>query len=267
MSSSVLGRVEGEMTNALAFEDVTKEYDGRRANDGLSFWVKPGEIFGLLGPNGSGKSTAVGLITGLIAPNGGKVRVLGNDPIADFKQVRRSIGLVSQETVLYEDLTGRQNLEFAAALFLPNIRHSRTRIDEILEFVELKNRQHDRVKTYSGGMKRRLAIGRALLHDPEFIILDEPTLGVDVQGTHRIWDYVKDVASRGKSVLVTTNVMNEADYLCDRLLIIDEGKEIAIGSPAELKATLGTEEILIRKQPSLDDVFLNLTGRGLRDAS
>ena len=127
------------------------------------------------------------------------------------------------------------------------------------------DRAKDKISTYSGGMKRRLSIGRVLLHNPEIIMLDEPTLGVDVQGSHRIWDYIKNFAKEGKTVLVTTNVMSEADYLCSRLLIIDYGKNIAQGTPIELKESLGQKEIIIKKKPSLDDVFLHYTGRQIRD--
>jgi len=251
--------------DGIRFQACTKIYNGRKANDDLSFQVAAGEIFGLLGPNGSGKTTAVSIICGLIAPDSGFVSVGGFDPVTQFREARRLLGVVSQETVLYEDLNAFRNLEFAASLFLPRLRDRKIRIEEILELIELSGRAREPVKRFSGGMKRRLAIGMALLHDPRIILLDEPTLGVDVQGAHRIWEYIKRFASSGKTVLVTTNVMSEADFLCDRLLILDHGKQMALGTPDELKAGLDAGEILVRKKPSLDDVFLHLTGRGLRD--
>lgn len=249
----------------ILFDNVVKSYNSQRANDHLSFSINQGEIFGLLGPNGSGKTTALKLLTGLLFPDSGKINILGKEPVKEWKTLRYSFGLVPQETSLYPDLNAVQNLEFAAALYMKDSKKIKKTINYILELVELKNRAKDKVAAYSGGMKRRLSIGRALLHDPEIILLDEPTLGVDVQGSHRIWDYIKNMAAIGKTVLVTTNVMSEADYLCNKIAIIDHGKNIALGTPAELKTSLGVKEIVVKKKPSLDDVFLHYTGRSLRD--
>lgn len=165
--------------------------------------------------------------------------------------MRRLVGLVPQETALYPELSARMNLEFQAALYLDAMKGVDKRIQEMLELVDLSARADEPVKRYSGGMKRRLAVGRALLHDPEVLVLDEPTLGVDVQGTHKIWDYIKGLADTGKTILLATNDMSEADQLCDRVLIIDYGKPIALGSPEELKRTLGQREIVIslEKEP------------------
>ncbi|NOY10427.1 MAG: ABC transporter ATP-binding protein [Spirochaetes bacterium] len=257
----------------IDFNGITKQYfvKGKHSNgkitavDNLSFSIEKGEIFGLLGPNGSGKTTVVNLLTGLLVPDKGKIRVLGLDPLRDWKRLRYSFGLVPQESPLYPELNAYQNLEFQGALYLKSLKEIKDRVEHILELVELKNRASEKIKNYSGGMKRRLAIGKALLHEPEIIFLDEPTLGVDVQGSHRIWDYIKMLARQGKTVLVTTNVMSEAEYLCGRLLIIDSGNKIAEGTVDQLKSSLGKEEIIIRKKPSLDDVFLHYTGRTLRD--
>jgi len=234
----------------------SSEQQGHYALHNVSFHIQQGEIFGLLGPNGAGKTTTINIITGLLAKDSGTVRVQGHDPVSDWKTVRRVVGVVSQETAVYPELSAVQNLEFHAALYVKSMRNIRARIDKILELVELTSRCHDAVGTYSGGMKRRLAIGRALLHDPQILLLDEPTLGVDVQGTHRIWEYIKHLASSGKTILVTTNVMAEADFLCDRILILDHGKSIASDSPAALKKSLGNSQIVITTPEPLSQATL-----------
>lgn len=249
----------------ILFNNVTKKYNSIIANNKLSFSVDKGEIFGLLGPNGSGKTTAINLLTGLLYPDSGEIKILGKDPSKHWKSLRYSFGLVPQETPLYPELNAIQYLQFTASLYMKDLKKIKESINHILDLVELKKRAKDKIATYSGGMKRRLSIGRVLLHNPEIILLDEPTLGVDVQGSHRIWDYIKNFAKEGKTVFVTTNVMSEADYLCSKLLIIDHGKNIAQGTPIELKESLGQKEIIIKKKPSLDDVFLHYTGRSLRD--
>ena len=249
----------------ILFKDVIKKYNSIIANNNLTFSIDKGEIFGLLGPNGSGKTTAIKLLTGLLYPDSGEIKILGKDPSKHWKSLRYSFGLVPQETPLYPELNAIQYLQFTASLYMSNLKKINENIDYILDLVELKNRAKDKIQTYSGGMKRRLSIGRALLHNPKIMLLDEPTLGVDVQGSHRIWDYIKNFAKSGKTVFITTNVMSEADYLCDKLLIIDHGKNIALGTPDQLKESLGQKEIIIKKKPSLDDVFLHYTGRSLRD--
>ena len=251
--------------SSIIFDNVTKSYSENTAVDQLSFSVEKGKIFGLLGPNGSGKTTTVNLVTALLIPDKGRISVLDKDPRIHWKEIRQGIGLVPQETTLYPDLNAVQNLKFFAALYMEKIKNVKNRIDEILELVELKPRSRDKIKTYSGGMKRRLAIGRALLHNPDILLMDEPTLGVDVQGSHRIWDYIRKLSKSGKTILVTTNVMSEADYLCDSLLIIDHGKKIAAGTVNELKATVKVEKKPVVHQATLDDVFLHYTGRSLRD--
>lgn len=236
---------------AIKISQVSKTLGRTKRIDDLSFEIEAGEIFALLGPNGAGKTTAIKLLTGMLKPDDGKVDFMGLDPIKDKKEVRRKIGLVPQETSLYPELSAVDNLSFHAALYMPEIKNAKKRISEILELVELKERSKEPVKTYSGGMKRRLAIGRALLSNPEVLILDEPTLGVDVQGTHRIWDYIKQFSKQGKTVLVTTNVMQEADYLSDRILIIDHGKKIVSGSSPQLKSQLGEDQIVITPKPGV----------------
>jgi ABC-2 type transport system ATP-binding protein len=239
--------------DCIHFTNVTKRFGDTVATDNLSFSVRTGEIYGILGPNGAGKTTVIRQIMGLTAPDAGSIDVLGLEPQKQWKQMRSLVGLVPQETGVYPELSARVNLQFHASLYLPSMRNVRRRIDEVLELVDLAGRANEPVRTYSGGMKRRLAIGRSLLHEPQILILDEPTLGVDVQGTHTIWDYIRDLARAGTTILLTTNVMSEADYLCDRLLIIDLGRRVVAGTPDELKTALGEREIVIELEEMLKD--------------
>lgn len=231
--------------DTIVLNKVTKTLGKTKRIDDFSFSVKSGEIFALLGPNGAGKTTVIKLITGMLKADVGEVKVMGLDPIKDKKIVRTKIGLVPQETALYPELSAYNNLEFHAALYLPKLKKVKERIHEILELVELNERYKEPVGTFSGGMKRRLAIGRALLTDPEILLLDEPTLGVDVQGTHKIWEYIKQFSALGKTVLVTTNIMQEADFYSDQISIMDHGKKIIQGSSLELKNQLGEDKIVI----------------------
>lgn len=306
--------------SVIVLDSVTKVLGKKPRIDGLSFDCEPGRVYGLLGPNGAGKTTLMNLITGLYRPTSGTVRVLGLDPVRDARKVRREIGLVPQETSLYPELSALENLRFHAALYLDDQRMAERRIDEVLELVDLADRAKDAVGSYSGGMKRRLALGRAMLADPRILLLDEPTLGVDVQGTHRIWDYVRRFKGEGRTVLVSTNVMAEADALADEILLLDHGRKVRFGTPDALKAEAGStvvritsvsgsrvDEAALRRRlgafsfdgeaivvdapggeadlarilglvegaveiagvelhrPTLDDAFLALTGRSLRD--
>ncbi|MBU0494669.1 MAG: ABC transporter ATP-binding protein [Chloroflexi bacterium] len=308
--------------SAISIANLSRRYKQITAVDDLSFTVEPGEVLGLLGPNGSGKTTVVNLINGLLRRDAGTVDVLGHDPQTDARAVRALLGVVPQETNLYEDLSARDNMIHHAALYCRDLRAAKQRIDELLELMALRERAGDPVRTYSGGMKRRLALARALLHDPPVVLFDEPTLGVDVQGTHVLWDHIRSLRDDGKAILVTTNVMHEADVLCDRVLILDRGRCVALDTPDALKAQiegdtvilqlagpladpaglfgpLGVDEVeqepdhvvrlrvrdagrvlgdLVRaassqaevvsvrmQRPTLDDVFLRLTGRALRE--
>ncbi|MFZ0216112.1 MAG: ATP-binding cassette domain-containing protein, partial [Candidatus Dormiibacterota bacterium] len=214
---------------------------GRQAAvDNLSFTVHPGEVFGLLGPNGSGKTTTINLISGLAAATGGRVTVFGRDPRRQAGEVRRRLGVVPQETALYEELTAERNLVFHAELYGIPRRERRQRVTAMLELAQLSDRARTRVDTFSGGMKRRLAIVRALLHDPELVYLDEPTLGVDVQARHVIWDHIRDMQAAGRTVLLSTNYLEESDQLCDRIAVIDHGRLVALDTPARLKSRFGS---------------------------
>src|SRR5437870_6053558 len=206
---------------AIAMIDLCKDFGSFRAVDHLSLTVRRGEIFGLLGPNGSGKTTTINMISGLSVPTSGEVHVIGYDVRRQSRQVRQILGSVPQETALYEELTAWTNMDFHADLFGIPRKEKKVRITKMLELIQLLDRKDSRVSTFSGGMKRRLALARALLHDPQLIYLDEPTLGVDVQARRVIWDYILALRDEGKTVLITTNYLEEAQVLCERVAIID----------------------------------------------
>jgi ABC-2 type transport system ATP-binding protein len=306
---------------AIEISNLTKRYGTFTAVDRLSLSVERCEIFGLLGPNGSGKTTTINMVSGLTAPTSGEVRVMGYDLRTHTRQVRRLLGAVPQETALYEELTAWANMDFHADLFGIPRHEKKARITKMLELVQLLDRKDSRVGTFSGGMKRRLALARALLHAPQLIYLDEPTLGVDVQSRRAIWDYILALRDECETVLITTNYLEEAQALCDRIAIIDHGTLLAIGTPAELKQTYGghvvelelehpsqslaalralpgIKEVIAEdarlkittqagdnvvpqiinlvtqdgqlkgitvREPNLDEVFLHLTGKALRD--
>jgi ABC-2 type transport system ATP-binding protein len=224
---------------AIEMIDLCKSFGTFQAIDHLSLTVQRGEIFGLLGPNGSGKTTTINMISGLSVPTSGEVRVFGHDVRHNVRQIHQMLGAVPQETALYEELSAWANMDFHADLFGIPRKEKKERITRMLKLVQLEDRKDSRVGTFSGGMKRRLALGRALLHDPQLIYLDEPTLGVDVQARRAIWDYILLQREQGKTVLITTNYLEEAQILCDRLAIIDHGKLIAVDTPEHLKQTYG----------------------------
>lgn len=229
----------GANVPAIEMTNLSKVFGSFKAVDNLSLSVKQGEIFGLLGPNGSGKTTTINMISGLSIPTSGVVKVMGYDVRHDARKVRQILGSVPQETALYEELTAWDNLDFHADLFGIPRKEKKVRITAILELVQLLDRKNSRVGTFSGGMKRRLALGRALLHEPQLIYLDEPTLGVDIQARRVIWDYILSLREQGRTVLITTNYLEEAQELCDRLAIIDHGKLIAVDTPQQLKQIYG----------------------------
>jgi ABC-type multidrug transport system ATPase subunit len=252
---------------AISVLEATRRFGELVAVDGLSFDVGQGEIFGLLGPNGAGKTTAINLITGLLKRDEGQVTVLGFDPQTEAQEVRRRIGLVSQQTNLYGELSALDNLWHHAALYCPDLEVVEGRIQALLQLLELWDRRRDRVGTFSGGMRRRLALTRALLHDPEVILFDEPTLGVDVQGRHVLWDHIRGQQARGKTFIVSTNDMAEAEALCDRLVILDHGRAIALDRPESLKAALGRDIVTLRTSPVIDDPVALFAGLGVRQAT
>jgi ABC-2 type transport system ATP-binding protein len=241
----------------LTVEGLGKTFGGLKALSGVSFSVKKGEILGVIGPNGSGKTTLINMICGLIPPTSGSIEILGLDIRRSRRQIRALMGVVPQETALYGELTAQANMEFHADLYGVPRREQRDRIARRLHMVDLSARKDSRVSTFSGGMARRLAIARALLHDPQLLILDEPTLGVDPQAKAAIWEYVDALREQGKTVVVTTNVLDEAQH-CDRIAIIDHGRVVRRPvTPAQLRHEHGGATV--------EQAFLRLTGTGLRD--
>jgi len=227
------------LVSAIEIKSLCKSFGNATAVDNLSFTVHQGEIFGLLGPNGSGKTTTINMISGLSAQTSGEIRIMGLDITSNARQVRSMLGFVPQETALYEELSAWRNMDFHADLFGVPRAEKKQRIIRLLEMVQLLDRKDSLVRTFSGGMKRRLAIARALLHEPKLIYLDEPTIGVDVQARRVIWDYILTLRDQGRTVLITTNYLEEAEALCDRLAIIDHGKLIVLETPDRLKQMYG----------------------------
>ena len=216
-----------------------------RAVDGIDLLVEPGEIFGLLGPNSAGKTTTMKMLATLLIPTSGTIRVLGVDPMERPREVRARLGaMLSGERSLYMKLTGRENLEYFAALYHVPTSETRARIARVLAAAKLADRADDYVERYSTGMRQRLALARALLPDPPLVVLDEPTVGLDPQASRDLRDRVRELKAQGRTVLLTTHYMEEADQLCDRIAIIDHGRIVALDTPAALKRTIRAEEVV-----------------------
>lgn len=214
----------------LEANQLIKRYGQITAVDGLSASIKPGETFGLLGPNGAGKSTTIGMLVGLITPDDGHVQIGSGDKIGPptTDAVRRQIGIAPQTLSLYETLSARENLEFFGRLYGLSGRSLKQRTDWAIEFSGLEERQNNRVETYSGGMKRRLNIAVAMIHAPQILLLDEPTVGIDPQSRNHIFDRIEELQEAGLTILYTTHYMEEAQRLCDRVAIMDHGKILAV---------------------------------------
>jgi linearmycin/streptolysin S transport system ATP-binding protein len=230
---------ETKVEPVVRCSDLRKRYGSVTAVDGVGFEIAPGETYGLLGPNGAGKTTTVSMLCGLLDPDGGEVLIAGERMDVSSTRAKAAIGYVPQEIALYPDLTARENLRFFGRLYGLAGADLQERIDRMLDLVELRDRADERVDHYSGGMKRRLNIGAGLLHDPKILVLDEPTVGVDPQSRHAILENVAELARGGMAVLYTTHYMEEAERLCDRVGIIDEGRIIAEGTRRELVAKVG----------------------------
>ena len=279
----------------ITLDTLTKRFGFLTAVDALSLVIEPGEVFGLLGPNGAGKSTTIAMTVGLLRPDSGTVRVGGGDP-ADAG-VRALLGVAPQALAIYDELSARENIQFFGSLYALSGKDRARRADELLELVGLTDRATDRVKGFSGGMKRRVNLACALVHDPKVVLLDEPTAGVDPQSRHAIFEIVRTLRDQGRTIVYTTHYMEEAQKLCARVGIIDKGRLLAMDSVDALIAHHGgqsvvriergeTQErvqtaeplaVLQRalaagdatgvhvERPDLETVFLNLTGRSLRD--
>ncbi len=268
------------MAHAIEMEGLTKRYGDLLAVDSLSLSIEEGEIFGLLGPNGAGKTTTLSMLATLLKPTSGTARVNGYDIITHPADVRRSFGIVFQDPSSDDVLTGRENLYLHALMFGVPKEERGQRIDYVLGLVDLRDRANDIVKKYSGGMRRRLELGRGLLHNPRILFLDEPTLGLDPQTREHIWAYIENLVKSEKvSVIITTHYMDEADRLCNRVAIIDHGQVSALDTPSALKSKVGGEIIKLRvRSPKLEplkdlDYVLSIDQSGstlrltVRDAS
>jgi ABC-2 type transport system ATP-binding protein len=306
-------------TPIIEVHDLRRRFGQFEAVKGVSFDVAPGEVFGFLGPNGAGKTTTINMLCTLLRPSAGNASVNGFDVVSQRSEVRRSIGLVFQQRTLDETLTAEQNLRFHAYAYGVPADVRERRLRELLTMVELWDRRGSKVRTFSGGMKRRLEIARGLLHHPRVLFLDEPTLGLDPQTRRRIWEYLAELRARdGLTIFLTTHYMDEAEH-CDRIAVIDHGRVVALDSPANLKSAVGGDLVTITtgdgqaaadelrsrygvspsivdgtvsfqvsageaflpefvrgfgqpmeaiglRRPTLDDVFLNLTGREIRES-
>jgi ABC-2 type transport system ATP-binding protein len=250
---------------AIETRELTRQFGSFTAVDHLSFTVGKGELFGLLGPNGAGKTTAIRMLTTLIAPTSGRAWVAGHDVVRAGRRVRESIGVVPQALTSDLELTGWQNLDVYGEFYgLPrSIRHSRA--EHLLEMVGLRERAHDMVATYSGGMRRRLEIARGLIHSPQVLFLDEPTIGLDPQGRRAVWDLLEQLRiGSDLTISLTTHYMDEAEKLCDRIAIIDGGKIVAIGTTQELKAMVkGADRIRLEVAGDAPQVIAALRGQPL----
>ena len=307
----------------LRVQGLFKAFGAIRAVDAVSFEVRPGEIYGLLGPNGAGKTTTISMISGLLKPDAGEVFVAGAAYSSAPQKAKRIMGVVPQELAIYEELTGRENLEFWGRMAGLSAADAKSRATELLTALTLTDRAKDAVKTYSGGMKRRINLGCALLHRPQLLLLDEPTAGIDPQARLNILEFIRNLRASGTAILYTTHYLEEAETLCHRIGIIDHGRLLAEGTLSELQERLGGDRLFVLeadfkdtspdawngfhqrfrviqkserqlvvaavgkrdpseclkdllnlpvhvenvmlKRPSLNDVFLQLTGRDLRE--
>ena len=250
---------EGQTRAAVMIEGLTKDFGDVRAVDGLTLSIPTGEVFGLLGPNGSGKTTTINCLTGLLTPTAGRVLVEGFDVRTQGDEARSVMGVSPQETAVYSYLTGRENVALFGELQSVPKKTLDERTDYVIEKVGLMEDAGRRVGKYSGGMKRRVSIAMALVAEPKVVLLDEPTVGMDPQARRAVWDFVLDLRDKGKTILITTHYMEEAQELCDEVGIVDHGRLIALGSPDALKAKYGAKD--------LEDVFIQLTGRTIREGA
>jgi ABC-2 type transport system ATP-binding protein len=245
--------------STITIQSLNKKFEDKTALDNLSLEVAKGELFGLLGPNGAGKTTTINILCGLVKPTSGSAKVCGYDVQKETQKVKELIGVCPQETAIYPYLTGAENMELFGNLHGMNRKVFKERSNMLLSKLGLKEDAKRLAAKYSGGMKRRLSLALALAHNPQVLFLDEPTVAMDPQSRHAVWDFIKDQKVQGKTIILTTHYMEEAEELCDRVGIIDQGKLIALGAPKELIA-----ESQVR---NLEELFIKLTGRAIREES
>lgn len=248
---------------AVEVKKLFKTYNGLKAVDEISFEVMEGETFGILGPNGAGKTTTVEMLEGIRSIDSGEVRVLGFDARKNPQKIKELIGVQLQEGSFYDLLTVLETLDLLGSLY----RKTRD-LKEVLTVAGLEEKKRDLVSKLSGGQKQRLALAAALICDPSLLFLDEPTTGLDPQARHHTWDFINRIKREGKTIILTTHYMEEAEKLCDRVAIMDHGKIIALGTPSHLIERLlakGFKKEIIEKEANLEDVFLDLTGHKLRE--
>lgn len=229
----------------LEVRGLFKAFAAIRAVDSVSFTLREGELYGLLGPNGAGKTTTISMIAGLLKPDAGEVIVIGTPFWSDPQRAKRIMGVVPQEVALYEELSGRENLEFWGRMAGLSAGDAKSRATELLEGLSLADRAKDALKNYSGGMKRRINLGCALLHRPKLLLLDEPTVGIDPQARLNILEFIRNLRSTGTAILYTTHYLEEAETLCDRIGIIDHGRLLAEGTLKELQERIGGDRVFV----------------------
>jgi ABC-2 type transport system ATP-binding protein len=242
---------------AITIDNLKKSFGDVHAVNGLDLEIKEGELFGLLGPNGAGKTTAINIMVGLQDPTDGSVNVAGFDITKQPKKVHERIGMCPQEMAVFPFLTGRENVEFYGGLHAMSKHDIKKSVSEFLDKVNLSEDADRKVKEYSGGMKRRISLISALIFDPDIAFLDEPSVGLDPASRRAVWDFIKGLKKENKTIILTTHYMEEAEYLCDRIGIIEKGNLIALGTPEDLMKENNAK--------NLEEVFLKLTGHGLRD--
>ena len=242
---------------AIEVEKLTKKFGDFTAVDNISFSVKQGSIFAFLGPNGAGKSTTIKMLTTLLLPTSGRMSLNGFDPAKDSNEVRKNFGIVFQDQSLDDELTAYENMQFHAAMYHVPDSEIPPRIEQLMKFVELWDKKNELVKTFSGGMRRRLEIARGLLHHPKILFLDEPTIGLDPQTRNHIWSYIQKMnKEEGTTIFFTTHYMDEADRVANEIAVIDHGKIVAQGTSKQLKERTKTK--------NLEDAFIALTGKEIR---
>lgn len=241
----------------LQVDAVLKSYDKNEVVREISFHVDKGESFGLLGPNGAGKSTTIGMISGIITPDRGEIKVDGLSVKKNALDIKRKIGVVPQEIALYPTLSALENLVFWGKMYGLTRKEARKRADEVLEYVGLRERAKEKIETFSGGMKRRVNIGASLMHKPELLIMDEPTVGIDPQSRNHILETVKELNKNGMTIIYTSHYMEEVEFLCNRIGIIDKGKMIALGTKKDLFQRLAEGTIIKVMVNKLDELFVN----------